>query len=56
LYNYCSPVYTFDADGDINVREVYVTNNSKLILKAAGNVTIERDFEVELGSELEIQK
>jgi len=44
------------ADGDINVREVYVINNSKLILKAAGNVTIERDFEVELGSELEIQK
>jgi hypothetical protein len=32
-----------------------VINNSTLILDAVGEVTIHRNFEVELGSELEIK-
>jgi hypothetical protein len=36
------------------VQDVNVTNNAKLKLNAVGDVTINGDFEVELGSELEI--
>ena len=41
--------------GDINVRNVTVTNGAKLTLDAAGEVNIISNFEVELGSELEIK-
>jgi len=41
--------------GDIYVERVTVTNNKKLTLQAAGMTTIQSDFEVELGSELEIK-
>jgi hypothetical protein len=41
--------------GDINVQNVTVTNGAKLTLDAAGETVIESDFEVELGSELEIK-
>ncbi len=41
--------------GDINVQNVTVTgNNVKLTLDAAGTTTISSDFEVVLGSELEV--
>jgi len=40
---------------DINVQNVTVTNNKKLILDAVEDVTIIKDFEVQLGSELEIK-
>ena len=39
---------------DLNVWNVTVTNNSKLILDAPGEVTINGPFEVQLGSELDI--
>ena len=41
--------------GDINVQNVKVQNGAKLILDAAGDVIIDGEFEVELGSELEIK-
>ncbi len=40
---------------DILVRNVTVQNNAKLTLDAANETTVERDFEVVLGSELEIR-
>ena len=42
--------------GDIYVRNVTVTNGAKLTLDAAGEVNIISDFEVKLGSELEIKQ
>ena len=41
--------------GDINVQYVKVQNGAKLILDAGDNVNFISDFEVELGSELEIK-
>lgn len=41
--------------GDINVQNVTVTNGAKLTLDAAGTTTINSNFEVQLGSELEIK-
>ena len=46
---------TLRALGDINIQNVNVINNSKLILDAGGDVNIISDFDVELGSELEIR-
>ena len=40
---------------NINVHTVTVTNNAKLTLDAPGEVIITNDFEVQLGSELEIK-
>ncbi|MDR0872345.1 MAG: C25 family cysteine peptidase [Prevotellaceae bacterium] len=40
---------------DINVQNVNVTSAAKLTLDAAGTTTVESDFEVTLGSELEIK-
>ena len=40
--------------GDINVQNVKVQNGAKLTLDAAGTVNIIKDFEVVLGSQLEI--
>jgi hypothetical protein len=40
---------------EINVQNVNVTNNSKLILNAAQKTTIIKDFSVPLGSKLEIK-
>ena len=40
---------------DLNVQDVKVQNNAKLTLDAAGDVIISDDFEVVLGSELEIK-
>jgi hypothetical protein len=45
---------TVTSCGDINVQNVKVQNGAKLILDAAGEVTIISDFEVDLGSEFEI--
>jgi hypothetical protein len=45
----------FATCGDINVQNVTVTNGAKLTLDAAGSVNIISDFEVELGSQLEIK-
>ena len=42
--------------GDINVRNVTVTNGARLTLDAACEVNIISDFEVESGSELEIKQ
>jgi len=39
----------------INVQNVTVTNNKKLILDAIEGTTIIKDFEIQLGSELEIK-
>jgi subtilisin family serine protease len=47
---------TVTSCGDINVQNVKVQNGAKLILDAAGEVNIISDFEVELGSEFEINK
>ena len=47
---------TVTSCGDINVRNVTVTNGAKLTLDAAGEVNIISDFEVESGSELEIKQ
>jgi hypothetical protein len=44
-----------DACGDINVQNVTVTSGAKLTLDAAGETIIGSDFEVQLGSELEIK-
>jgi subtilisin family serine protease len=41
--------------GDINVQNVNVQNGAKLTIDAGGEVTINGDFEVQLGSELEIK-
>jgi len=43
------------AAGNIDIQDMDVINNSKLILDAAGEVNIIRNFEVELGSELDIR-
>jgi V8-like Glu-specific endopeptidase len=40
---------------NINVQNVIVTNNKKLILDAVNITTVIKDFEVKLGSELEIK-
>jgi len=45
---------TLNAGNDINIKEVYLLNGAKLILNAGGEATIERDFDMELGTELEI--
>jgi hypothetical protein len=42
--------------GGINVQNVAVTNNAKLTLDAAGKTVIQSNFEVQLGSQLEIKK
>jgi hypothetical protein len=41
--------------GNINVQNVVVTNGAKLTLDAAGETLIVKDFEVQLGSTLEIK-
>jgi len=41
--------------GDISVQNVKVQNNAKLTLEAAGEVIFNGDFELQLGSELEIR-
>ncbi len=41
--------------GDITIHNVTVTNNAKLTFDATGTTTIEKDFEMELGTELEIK-
>ena len=46
---------TVTSCGDINVQNVKVQNGAKLILDAAGEVNIISDFEVDLGSEVEIK-
>jgi len=46
---------TITTCGNINLQNVTVTNNAKLILDAAGTTTINGPFEVQLGSELEIK-
>jgi len=46
---------TVTSCGDINVQNVKVQNGAKLILNAAGEVNIISDFDVDLGSEFEIQ-
>jgi len=45
---------TIESCGDIFVKDVIIQSGAKLILKAAGNVIVEGDFEIELGSEFEI--
>jgi subtilisin family serine protease len=44
---------TITSCGDINVQNVQVQNGAKLTLDADGTTTINGDFEVQLGSELE---
>ena len=44
-----------ETGGDINVENVKVQNNAKLILDAAKEVNFDDDFEIELGSKLEIK-
>jgi hypothetical protein len=46
---------TVTSCGDINIQNVKVKNGAKLTLIAAGEVNIISDFEVDLGSELEIK-
>ena len=46
---------TITSCGNINVQNVKVQNGAKLILDALGEVNIISDFEVQLGSELEIK-
>jgi hypothetical protein len=46
---------TVTSCGDINVWNVTVTNGAKLTLDAAGTTTIGSNFEVQLGSQLEIK-
>jgi len=46
---------TVKSCGNINIQNVKVQNNAKLTLEAAGEVIFNGDFEVELGSELEIK-
>ncbi|HPM11414.1 MAG TPA: S8 family serine peptidase [Paludibacter sp.] len=45
---------TMVEDCNVNVQDVEVTNNSKLTIEAENEVIISGEFEVELGSELEI--
>jgi len=45
---------TVTSCANIKVKNVKVQNGAKLILKAEGEVTIDANFEVELGSQLEI--
>jgi len=40
---------------DLYIQNVKVQDGAKLTLDAAGTITIDSDFEVELGSELEIK-
>lgn len=46
---------TVTSCGDINVQDVNVQNGSKLILDAVNETTINGNFEVQAGSELEIK-
>jgi len=46
---------TLEAGRNINIQNVTVQNNGKLILDAGGEVNIISDFDVQLGSELEIR-
>jgi len=46
---------TLEAGRNINIQNITVKNNGKLILDAGGDVNIISDFDVELGSELEIR-
>jgi subtilisin family serine protease len=46
---------TVTSCGDINVQNVKVQNGAKLILDAGEDVNIDSDFEIQLGSELEIK-
>jgi len=46
---------TVTSCGDINIQNVKVQNNAKLILDAADEVNIISDFDVDLGSEFEIK-
>jgi len=46
---------TLRATGNINIQYVKVENGAKLILDAAGEVNIIKDFDVELGSGFEIK-
>jgi len=46
---------TVTSCGDINVQNVKVQNNAKLTLDAAGTTTITSDFEVILGSQVDIK-
>ncbi len=46
---------TFNTAGNINIQNVTIKNNGKLILDAGGEVNIVSDFDIELGSELEIR-
>jgi subtilisin family serine protease len=46
---------TVTSCGDIYVQDVIVTNGAKLTLDAAGETLIGKDFEVQLGSTLEIK-
>jgi hypothetical protein len=46
---------TVTSCSNINVQDVTVTNGAKLTLDAAGETLIEKDFEVQLGSKLEIK-
>jgi hypothetical protein len=45
---------TVNSCGDICVQDVTVEDGAKLTLDAAGEVTIDGDFEVQSGAELEI--
>jgi len=51
-----SSTLTLEAQGNIDVQSVTVENNSTLILDAGGEVNIISDFDVQLGSELDIKK
>jgi hypothetical protein len=46
---------TVTSCNDINIQNITVINDAKLTLNAAGKTVIESDFEVQLGSELEIK-
>lgn len=57
-YNFTNRTVTTNTtieDCNINVQDVEVNNNSKLTIEAEENVIINGEFEVELGSELEIK-
>ena len=41
---------------DLDVKNVTVTNNAKLILNVAGEIKISKSFEIQPGSQLEIKK
>jgi len=48
-------LWTIRAKRNINIQNVTVINNSKLILDAGGEITIISDFDVQLGSEFGIR-